>query len=439
MIIKYSNYKKLNENFQFNWSVGTVPPEIPIKEYKNIIIPTDLLYKDKIGTIVNINTRDGAFKEYNVEPKKVNLFLKKIIYISNQLDIHPNWLMDVINHETAGTFSSKIKNTSSSATGLIQFMDTTARGTFGLNNSGKISTDPIRQLDYVYAYLKRFKGDKKINSVSELYLLVFTPGYFGKPDSFKIKDSYVESNPKNFGYYDKKSNEYGTIKDFKDSTSVIFKNSINDKNFTLKVSNNKQSDIQNSSNLFVKTLSDVASKWIGCKETDSCLKSIYELYGDTYKKESWCSVFVWAMINETCKTLGIENILPRTKSTISMVENSSKNNLIVDRTPKPGCVFFFKRENGGHNGLVIDVTENEIKTIEGNHGDQVDTDTRSLDSKDFLFIHTENMLTSSSSIASNDTSNDTKAEPEVIFDPNSIKIDGPEYFQKLDPNTFKLA
>lgn len=447
MIKKYSKYKVMNENF--TWKVGTEPPVIPVSLYQNIEIPDDLLYSDKIGKTFNIHTRNGKKQEYNVHPSKKDLFLKKIVYISEKLDIHPNWLMDIINHETAGSFSSKIKNKSSSATGLIQFMDSTARGTFGLDNSGEISEDPIRQLDYVYAYFKRFKGDKKINSVSDLYMLVFTPGYFGKPDSFKVKDALVKSNPKNFGYYDKNSEKYGTIKDFKDSTRVLFKDSFSDRNFILKTVKNSQNSLaQNSSDTFVKTLYDIAAPWIGCEETDSCLKDIYKLYGEPYKKESWCSVFAWSMINETCNRLNITNLLPKTKSTVEMVNESPKNDLIVDNTPAPGCVFFFKRKSGGHNGLVIEVTSDEIKTIEGNHGDKVASNSRSLDTKDYLFIHTENMLSPSMQIAQNDKSGKASAragdpaaeeEPYIAFDPSSVKIDSPDYFKELDPNNFGSA
>ena len=55
-----------------------------------------------------------------------SLFINKVILISQKLDIDPNWLMAVMNLETGGTFSPSIQNKSTGATGLIQFIPSTA-------------------------------------------------------------------------------------------------------------------------------------------------------------------------------------------------------------------------------------------------------------------------------------------------------------------------
>ena len=55
-------------------------------------------------------------------------FVEKVIAIGLELDINPNHLMAAMAFETGGTFSPSKKNAAGSgATGLIQFMPSTAR------------------------------------------------------------------------------------------------------------------------------------------------------------------------------------------------------------------------------------------------------------------------------------------------------------------------
>ena len=54
-------------------------------------------------------------------------FRNKVIEIADRLLIDPNFLMAIMSFETGATFDPKIKNAAGSgATGLIQFMPTTA-------------------------------------------------------------------------------------------------------------------------------------------------------------------------------------------------------------------------------------------------------------------------------------------------------------------------
>ena len=55
-------------------------------------------------------------------------FVKKVQSISSNLNIDPNWLMAIMFWESAGTFSPSVQNKTSGATGLIQFMPSTAVG-----------------------------------------------------------------------------------------------------------------------------------------------------------------------------------------------------------------------------------------------------------------------------------------------------------------------
>lgn len=108
-------------------------------------------------------------------------FIAKVIMIASQLGIKPAWLMLTMRIETAGTFRASIQNSLSKATGLIQFMPSTAVGLdTTIQDLEKMSN--VQQLDYVYKYLKIYAS--KMKSYEDVYLSVFYPAAVGKPDDY---------------------------------------------------------------------------------------------------------------------------------------------------------------------------------------------------------------------------------------------------------------
>ena len=87
--------------------------------------------------------------------------------------------MAVMAFETGRTFSPKVKNPSSSATGLIQFMADTAVG-LGTTTAKLATMTALKQLDFVEKYLKPHTGDMK--TVSDIYMAVLRPVSVGKPE-----------------------------------------------------------------------------------------------------------------------------------------------------------------------------------------------------------------------------------------------------------------
>ncbi len=112
-------------------------------------------------------------------------FVAKVKTVAAQLGINPNWLMAIINWESAGSFSPSITN-SIGATGLIQFMPSTAIG-LGTTTANLRAMTAVQQMDYVYKYFKPWAP--KIKSYWDCYLVVFFPVAVGKPDTFIIKTS----------------------------------------------------------------------------------------------------------------------------------------------------------------------------------------------------------------------------------------------------------
>lgn len=118
-------------------------------------------------------------------------FILKVIEIASLLKTEPNYIMMVMYKETGGTFSPSIKNPTSSATGLIQFMASTAKK---LNTTTKdlASMTAVKQLDYVYKYFKPYTG--RLNSFADTYLAVFYPDGIGKPDDWKFPNWVYKAN-----------------------------------------------------------------------------------------------------------------------------------------------------------------------------------------------------------------------------------------------------
>jgi hypothetical protein len=112
-----------------------------------------------------------------------NDFVNKVREVSTRLDIDPNWLMAIMYWESASSFSPSIQN-SIGATGLIQFIPSTARG-LGTTTTELKNMSAVNQLDYVEKYLKVYKG--KLNSYIDTYFAVFYPLAIGKPDDWVIQ------------------------------------------------------------------------------------------------------------------------------------------------------------------------------------------------------------------------------------------------------------
>lgn len=101
--------------------------------------------------------------------------------IGGRLSMDPNWLMAVMGFETGYTFSPAARNPGSTATGLIQFVESTARS-LGTSTAQLARMTAVRQLDYVENYYHPFTG--RIHNLGDAYLAVLWPVAVGRPDSY---------------------------------------------------------------------------------------------------------------------------------------------------------------------------------------------------------------------------------------------------------------
>jgi len=117
------------------------------------------------------------------ENKVSKEFIQKVKEISIRLQINPNWLMVVIELETAGTFRADIQN-SLGYTGLIQFGKKTAEW-IGTSVEDLVQMTEIEQLYWVEKYLEKYSS--KVKNLSDLYLSVFFPIAIGKKDGWSLQ------------------------------------------------------------------------------------------------------------------------------------------------------------------------------------------------------------------------------------------------------------
>lgn len=121
-------------------------------------------------------------------PNNTEKFKGKVIEVSSNLGIQPDWLMGVMFSESR--LKPDIVNKVSGATGLIQFMPSTASG-LGTTTAALKKMSNVDQLDYVEKYFYPYRN--KINSYEDLYMITFFPAAMGKPDSYVLKTSSVSA------------------------------------------------------------------------------------------------------------------------------------------------------------------------------------------------------------------------------------------------------
>lgn len=125
-------------------------------------------------------------EKVNITPQNMQ---KTIADTSNAMGIsNPDWLSNVINFESG--YDTKAINPTSGASGLIQFMPTTAKGMgTTVEDIRKMNTDD--QMKLVNQYLNPYKG--KMKTQEDVAMSVFYPAAIGNPD-FKFPQQVVDQN-----------------------------------------------------------------------------------------------------------------------------------------------------------------------------------------------------------------------------------------------------
>jgi len=98
---------------------------------------------------------------------------EKIVEVAARLKANPYDLANLINFETGGRFTSDVRNPSSGATGLIQFMPETAKN-LGTTVAALARLSPVEQMAWVEKYF-RTSGVSPLSTAQRLFMAVFYP------------------------------------------------------------------------------------------------------------------------------------------------------------------------------------------------------------------------------------------------------------------------
>lgn len=130
--------------------------------------------------------------------KVSNVFRDRVWWISDTLTkaqghfFDPNNLMACMAWESGETFSPSVKNIAGSgATGLIQFMPTTAKS-LGTTVEKLAQMSAEDQLNFVYKYfLAAIKARGAVVTLEDVYMTILWPAAVGKPNSYVLFDRAI--------------------------------------------------------------------------------------------------------------------------------------------------------------------------------------------------------------------------------------------------------
>lgn len=117
-------------------------------------------------------------------------FLKKLIEVSNSLNVHPSWLMIVIKIESG--FNRKAINKTSGAVGLLQWIPKFVAPHLGWSSKTPdwlvqkriMAMSGVEQLELIKKFLLPYRG--RMTDVYQTYLGVFWPAALGQSESYII-------------------------------------------------------------------------------------------------------------------------------------------------------------------------------------------------------------------------------------------------------------
>lgn len=131
--------------------------------------------------------------------------------------VPPMAFMAVMDFETGGTFSSSVRNAAGSgATGLIQFMPSTARA-LGTTTEELAQMSRSEQMVYVEKYFDQFADKIRGGQVDDVYMAVLWPKAIGKPDGYVIFRQGTTAYTQNAGL---DTNKDGTVTKFEAAAKV---------------------------------------------------------------------------------------------------------------------------------------------------------------------------------------------------------------------------
>ena len=147
-----------------------------------------------------VSALDESIEPTNLRvPMSINedtQFLQDVGNLSRDLEgVGPADIIQLMKFETGGSLSPSTKSGTSTATGLIQFLEKTAKG-LGTTTAELAAMSRTEQMKFVDKYLKPYK--KRIKNFGDLYMAIHYPRGIGKDDDYVLYregEKAYEDNP----------------------------------------------------------------------------------------------------------------------------------------------------------------------------------------------------------------------------------------------------
>lgn len=218
-------WKKYSEDFidKMAWMQDAKPLNIgpSLWHMHPIVFLGSFINRDKIIWMKKFTEKFGI--------AKAEAFRTKLLSVSRELSIDPNYIMACIALETGKTFRTDIKNPGSSATGLIQFMKSTAEE-LGTTTAQLRKMDHVEQMDYVEKYFKMQANNVGVSTdqwtLEDVYYSIFSPKTIKLgPNDIVYQKSDGDLYSKNL-YHDRNSDGKITKNEIAENIRVNYKQGI---------------------------------------------------------------------------------------------------------------------------------------------------------------------------------------------------------------------
>jgi hypothetical protein len=162
---------------------------MPRIEYAAAVVETRQLPSEAPGDLAatgQVQTAAEFLRQRRPQPTKLAWgarvspeFRRRVKEICAGLECDPNHLMAAMAFESAETFSPSVRNRLSGATGLIQFMPSTAQR-LGTTTDALAAMTAEQQLDYVSRYFSPYRG--RLGTLEDVYMVILWPKAVGAPN-----------------------------------------------------------------------------------------------------------------------------------------------------------------------------------------------------------------------------------------------------------------
>lgn len=192
-MIQMPDYTQMFSNLitMYNNTIANFPK----MDISKMFSPIQTNYSDADTTNFSYDADELKKRWSQKKPNLSDEFYNKVVQIAKRLNCNPDDLMAVMNAESG--LNPAAKNQKSSATGLIQFIESTAKS-LGTTTAELKKMSAEQQLVYVEKYLQREKKAAKLNAnqkitASDLYAMVFLPSKVGENVIATSADHYYNA------------------------------------------------------------------------------------------------------------------------------------------------------------------------------------------------------------------------------------------------------